>query len=305
MILEFSIENYGCYGERQTLSFDASVIQDVLYAKERDIYDADDLFLKTSCSKIVQLFKTNILLGGNETGKSMLLYALSVLCDFVRQKYHRGYTIGCMAGNFIPYIHDKTKIATLEVKAIFEGKIYCYTLTFNDHDTLTENLKINGQKIKTITIKNPLINYLATKILFPGRENTCLMTRKLDEYYYNDRERIVKHYLAPYIDEEGILLVWDDGKVNADHAWLEQFIKRFARNGCEKSQLLVATSQITLLTEQDILLDQIWIAHSSERKGTRLYTMDSFYPRIDRAKENIINEFLRGRYGGFSYPKGF
>lgn len=107
MLLNFSVTNYGCINERQTLSLEASTTDDNI---------VNNTFAPSKSKK--KLMRSLVMYGPNASGKSTLINALSFLEKFVLTSHKQ--QIGDLIGGSLGIVPFKLSADTLGKSSEFE-----------------------------------------------------------------------------------------------------------------------------------------------------------------------------------------
>ncbi len=108
MLLNFSVTNYGCINERQTLCLEAKTTDDTLLSNT----------FKPNKSKKQQLIRSLVMYGPNASGKSTLINALSFLEQFVVTSHKQ--QIGDLIGGHLGITPFKLSADTVGKSSEFE-----------------------------------------------------------------------------------------------------------------------------------------------------------------------------------------
>ncbi len=126
MILNFSIENFGPFRDKQTLSFEPA----------RDKKLEEYYLVKKGKFKILKL---GLIYGANASGKTYLLKGL----DFLRQLILEPATIKTEKLHFKPFLFDlshKEKPSSLAIEFVQKNIKYAYFVKFNEDSIIHETL---------------------------------------------------------------------------------------------------------------------------------------------------------------------
>ncbi len=126
MIINFSIQNFGCFKDRQTLSFEAT--------KSKHLED----FYVTKIGKY-RLLKIALIYGANASGKTTILKAL----DFLRNLVLKPVRLKTDELHFEPFLFDEKtpeKTSYLSIEFLQNKRKYFYEVEFNKKAIIKEIL---------------------------------------------------------------------------------------------------------------------------------------------------------------------
>ncbi len=155
MIINFSLENFGCFKTRQTLSFEA------------DRSDHLENFYISTIGKY-RLLKIALIYGANASGKTTLLNAL----DFLRELVLNPLDKKTQKLDFKPFLFDEKtskRDSTLSIEFLQNKIKYSYEVTFNEYFIVKESLFYFNPRKRVIFKRSTKPNEQFTKIIF-GRK---------------------------------------------------------------------------------------------------------------------------------------
>lgn len=168
-------------------------------------------------------------------------------------------------------------------------------------EDITENLKIN----ESAFISNGGSRYLVTK------EDEEIKTKRLVTFHKNKAGNDIRFELSEESDgtlrliefapaffdtkTKGVVLVIDELDRSLHPALTEMFHGAHFNNTDRKNaQLILATHEHYLLSQEFYRRDEIWFVEKNEYGESRLYSLNDYSLRYDK---NIRKDYLLGRYG--------
>ena len=173
MLVDFSVENFLSFKDRQTLSFEPDVkvkgLEDYYLISVRD---------KDSQKKQLQLLKIGMIYGANASGKSNLLKAL----DHMRSIAVRTQTEKNIQLKFIPFGMDNSGKSAMEVNFISEQTKYNYKVEFNTNMIVYEELNeypfLTARKSKNVYKRTTDKEKRLPNIVFDKGQKVDSMTQR-------------------------------------------------------------------------------------------------------------------------------
>ena len=132
MLVEFSVANYRSIKEKQVFSFEANTSN----SKSQNVEE-----VQLPNKKSLRLVKSAIIYGANASGKSNVLRALDTFLELVL--YSKPIRGGHEIRQYEPFsFATETKDAPTDmgIKFIYQGVLYCYEISYNRSEILTETL---------------------------------------------------------------------------------------------------------------------------------------------------------------------
>ncbi|MBP5455115.1 MAG: ATP-binding protein [Paludibacteraceae bacterium] len=173
MLVDFSVENFLSFKDRQTLSFepDAKIkgLEDYYFISVRD---------KDSQKKPLQLLKIGMIYGANASGKSNLLKALNHM-KFIATKTQTEKNVPL---KFIPFGMDYSGKSAMEVNFISEQTKYNYIVEFNANSIIYEELNeypfLTAKKSKNVYKRTTDKEKRLPNIVFDKGQKVDSLTQK-------------------------------------------------------------------------------------------------------------------------------
>ncbi len=272
MIVDFTVENFGCIKETQTISFEATednTLEDVFIAKP----DGE-----------TRLLRMVTLLGYHGSGKSTMLNALSTCKDSMFGIYNYRFLSEKQSNMSLNFIAKGLEIN------------YCVKISkYNVHQTITTNNgDLNSFEKKLKVCKEWARNMLDVN----GETYLHEYNRSLGENaYIQSRECLKKakfNNMVVAIDNFGIGL-------SADY-YEESVSDYFMNSKNNLSQIIVATHNKEFLKEKIYRNDSIYFAEKINGQS-EFYSLSDFKDiNPNTFKRKIYEWAWMGKIGGKSYP---
>ncbi len=174
MIINFSIENFGSFKDRQTLSFEA----------EKSKHLEDFYIIKT---QKLRLLKIALIYGANASGKTTILKALDFLRELVLEPAEKK-TVNL---DFKPFLFDKNtpkENSVLSIDFLQNEVRYFYEVEFNRESIVREILEYSKPKRATVFTRTTDLKNQFTEIKFGRKikvEKTALKTLEANTLWNN------------------------------------------------------------------------------------------------------------------------
>lgn len=160
-------------------------------------------------------------------------------------------------------------------------------------ESILEKLTEDGRKIEDLTVREiSMLHGESGKVLPLGEES--------------DGTRKLFGLLGPVIDtiHNGEILVIDEFNDRLHPLLARALVKMFNNKSNSEAQLVFATHDTNMLTQELFRRDQIWFAEKNNNLETDLYSLAEY--RLDdgsavRQDASYAKDYLRGRYGAIPY----
>ncbi len=169
MIVDFSMENFGPFKDRVTLSFLCATMGQV----PENVLDTD----------AIQggLLNTTAIFGPNASGKSFVITAISALQAMVSSPLQAKYRYPW----YLPFSLSKDTLDTpvsLEIRLIVDGVLQCYSISYDEDSVISESLSIYPEGRKNIVFSREGDQYKFGRSMAKGQKMISQMTSSSSSY---------------------------------------------------------------------------------------------------------------------------
>lgn len=175
MLTKLSLENFKSFMEKSELDFNATG-----YEILNDTNKAENNILKGA-----------LIVGGNATGKSTILYAMRFLLELLV------WPINIPLGKYVCWFRESNQQATLKYEFLINNAIVNYKLEFNEKEIISENLLLNNKEV---------LNRLKTNAIYTDTNDKRIEVNNLQ----TNQSAIRKVYFdTKFIDNENLKLWYE------------------------------------------------------------------------------------------------
>ncbi len=160
MLLNFSIKNFGCFKDEQTLSMEAN--------RHTNLEKWYVRHYRTNSGKTYRVLKLALLYGANASGKTTVLKAL----DFLRELVLEPAEKKTEELDFTPFLFNKNtpnENSGLKIEFLQNGIKYLYELEFNQKAIVSEKLHVYNPNRAKVYIRETDLETEYTVIKFGGK----------------------------------------------------------------------------------------------------------------------------------------
>lgn len=263
MLIEFSVENYRAFSDKQTLSLVASAAVERL---------SPDQVVKTGFTAVPLVLREACLFGANGSGKSSLVEAIAFMSQFVRNSFRRESLSGIERRPFAFSSKWRDLPSEFEVIFIHNKTLYQYGFSLNSERVLEEWLFARPQETgrqrqifsRSFDLeKNDYEWYISPSYVKGERDSWKSQTRRdalflstavqLNAESLRDAYDWISRYLRCVPDLETRVLKYTETRFSEEE-WRERVIRFLAEVDLTISDISVSESR---MLERDDLPDVV------------------------------------------------